>query len=148
MAGYDEMMDLSGRFGDLNVDQLGEYLQQTVAELIQAEFDGKFGPDGEVWPPNKTTPWYFDPNNHLRDSVAVGYGNHEIIVSSDHVAFGYQIYGTYGGKRIQPHPLLPGDSRGLGPIWGPALDETYGIYFEQVLGGYNQGRSPGRTRKR
>ena len=129
-------------FGNLNIDDLGVYLQAAVETQIKDQFNYKYGPTGEPWPPNKTTPWYFDPNNHLRDSVAVGYGAREIVVSSNHHAFAYQIAGTYGGSRIQPHPLIPEDIKRS--LWGDMLDTAYAGYFNLTL---NVGRSPGRVRR-
>ena len=141
---YDALLDLAGRFGNLTVDGLGEAMSLEIDRLIRQSFDEKVGPEGEVWPHNKTTPWYFDPDNHLRDSVAVGYGHHEIIVNSTHHAFAFQIYGTYGGTRIQEHPLMPEDVRHS--MWGSALDQAYWSYCDETLGA-DTGRSLNRVGK-
>jgi len=132
-AEYDALLDLSSRFGNLDFDDLGLALQAEIQQIISDQFDGKYGPEGEPWPHNKTTPWYFDPNDTLRNSVSVGYGGSEIIVSSTHPAFAYQIYGTYGGSRIQEHPLIPEDIRKS--LWGPRLDTAYHNFYGIYLGG-------------
>lgn len=144
MSDYDRMIDLAGQFGNLDVDDLGVWLQSAVESQIREQFDGKFDPHGQPWPPNKTTPWYFDPNNHIRDTYSVGYGNHEIIVSSSHIAAVYQAEGTYGGARIQAKPVVP-DERGLG-LWGPLLLQTFHRYMDATLGA-DTGRSPNRVGK-
>lgn len=131
MDDYDALINLAERFKTLNIDEVGMVVREVVQDLIDDEFQGGYAPTGEPWPHNKSTPWFFDPNHSLRDSVSVVYGDKEIIISSEHVAFGYQVYGTMGGTRIQPHPIIP-DDVGL-TLWEPPIFRAIAAYFHMKL---------------